>query len=354
MTGSNDNSASEPIYVNDPGITGVTIELYSGATLIDSTTTDSDGKYSFSVDAGSYTIQEIQPTNYDNGTENSSNSIAVTVAAGEISNNNDFGEVTSSISGFVLFDTDGDSSTTTNDQTGLSNITVRLLNSGGTEIATTLTKFDGSYEFTGLLAGTYSIEQVDNGDYSDASPEIIFSGSGLLSPNSNGNNDRISSITLNAGDDLTDYNFYETTKNEVTGTGASELINTTTTIATTTGDDIITANKGQDTLTGGGGNDCFHLNETSDGIDIILDFNADNTNATERDFLDFRDIAAGELSGVTVTNNLFDDGYINAKAFGSHTMIQVDVDGVDDIYDKNVVLLVNVTSTDIDASDFIF
>ena len=354
LTGSNDNSASAPIYVNDPGIAGVTIELYSGATLVDSTTTDADGNYSFSVDAGSYTIQEIQPTNYDNGTENSSNSIAVSVAAGETSSNNDFGEVTSSISGFVLFDTDGDSSTTTNDQSGLSNITVRLLDSGGTEIATTLTQFDGSYEFTGLLAGTYTIEQVDNGDYSDASPEIIFSGSGTLSPNSNGNNDRISTITLNADENLTNYNFYETTKNEVTGTGASEVINTATTIATTTGDDIITANKGQDTLTGGGGNDCFHLNETSDGIDIILDFNADNTNTTDRDFLDFRDIAAGELNGVTVTNNLFDDGYINAKAFGSHTMIQVDVDGVDDIYDKNVVLLVGVSAGDIDASDFIF
>ena len=93
----------------------------------------------------------------------------------------------------------------------------------------------------------------------------------------------------------------------------------------------------------------FSLYETSDGIDIITDFDP-----TDGDLLDFRGIADGELSGVTITDNLFDDGYINAVTFGTGVMIQVDENGVDDQYDKNVVLLANVSVGDIDASDFIF
>lgn len=129
----------------------------------------------------------------------------------------------------------------------------------------------------------------------------------------------------------------------IPGNGYSE------TLTGTTANDVIAGYKGQDTLTGGGGDDDFYFRETSDGIDIITDFDA-----TSGDQLDFSDIAAGELSSVTITNNLFDDGYINAKTFGAGVMIQVDVNGVDDQYDKNVVLLANVSVGDIDAGDFIF
>ena len=87
--------------------------------------------------------------------------------------------------------------------------------------------------------------------------------------------------------DLTDYNFYETTKNEITGTGASEAL----TNSAADVNDVFSGGAGQDTLTGNGGDDCFYFSQTSDGIDIITDFDA-----TNGDFLDFRDIAAGELN----------------------------------------------------------
>jgi hypothetical protein len=136
-----------------------------------------------------------------------------------------------------------------------------------------------------------------------------------------------------------------TIKNEITGTGSSETL----TNSTANVDDLFTGGAGQDTVTGNGGDDCFKFTKTSDGIDIITDFDA-----TNGDKLDFSAIAAGELSGVTVTNDLFTDGYINAKTFGTGVMIQVDLDDVDDEYDKNVVLLTGVSVGDIDASDFIF
>ena len=327
----------------EDGISGVTLTLNDGVSDIATVVTDEDGDYFFSVAAGTYSITETQPTDYDNGTENSSNVISsVVVTSGETNSDNNFGEVVSSISGFVKFDIDGDSTTTTDDQSGLSNIQIQLLDSGGTVIATTLTAFDGSYEFTDLLAGTYSIEQVDTGAYADASPEDSFSGSGTSSPNSNGSNDRIADITLGTAEDLTNYNFYETHVS-LNGNNYSEAL------VGTTANEVITGLKGQDTLTGGDGDDCFLYNETSDGIDIITDFDP-----TDGDLLDFRGIADGELSGVTITDNLFDDGYINAVTFGTGVMIQVDEDGVDDQYDKNVVLLANVSVGDIDASDFIF
>ncbi len=115
-----------------------------------------------------------------------------------------------------------------------------------------------------------------------------------------------------------------------------------------TGDDIVTGGEGQDTLTGNGGNDRFVLTKTSDGVDIIEDFDPD------RDLLDFSAIIAGELSEVTFTSDPFTDGYVVATAFGSHTMIQLDFNLADSLENKDIVLLRNVDFNTIDTTDFIF
>lgn len=149
--------------------------------------------------------------------------------------------------------------------------------------------------------------------------------------------------------------------NLVNGTGGSEAINTSSSNATTIGDDLIVGGAGQDTLAGGGGNDLFHFNRTSDGVDIITDFNADSNFLNEADKLDLRDLLAvgGELAGIAIQNNPFDDGYIEAKSVGgTSTIIQVDFDPFDSSNDllnnKNIVLLENVAANAIDASDFLF
>jgi protocatechuate 3,4-dioxygenase beta subunit len=187
--------------LGESGISGVTLTLNTNATVV----TDADGDYFFSVAAGTYSITETQPAAYNNGIQNSSNvvnNVVVTAGQTNSSTTNNFGEVVSSISGFVKLDTDGNSTTTTNDQSNLSNIEIQLLNSGGTVVATTRTGFDGSYKFTNLLAGTYSIQEIDTVAYSDASPAASFSGSGTSSPNSNGINDRIADISLGTAQNL--------------------------------------------------------------------------------------------------------------------------------------------------------
>ena len=136
-------------------------------------------------------------------------------------------------------------------------------------------------------------------------------------------------------------------KNEVTGTGAGDVINGGST------DDLIIGGAGQDTLTGGDGDDCFHYNRTSDGIDIITDFN----NTTQEDKLDFSDMFAtgGELEGIT---NPFGTYVVvlEADTPSDGTMIQVDFDGAGDNYAKSVVFLQGYDNTvhAITADDFIF
>ena len=150
------------------------------------------------------------------------------------------------------------------------------------------------------------------------------------------------------GDMTIDFGFVP--KNIVTGTGGSDVISPTTTNGATAGNDFIIGGAGQDTLTGGDGSDCFHFNRTSDGIDIITDFD------TNGDVLDFSDMFApgGELAGVTITNDPITDGYVEVVDANPSTLIQVDFDPNDALFNKNVVLLENVDFSTIDASDFIF
>jgi preprotein translocase subunit SecB len=127
--------------------------------------------------------------------------------------------------------------------------------------------------------------------------------------------------------------------NSINGNEYSEVL------TGTSNDDIITGDEGQDTLTGGAGEDQFFYSKTSEGLDIITDFD------TNGDLLDFRGIVTNELGGAS---NPFGDGYVKAVSFGSHTMIQVDFDASGSLLPKDVVLLENVDSTTINASDFIF
>jgi hypothetical protein len=130
-------------------------------------------------------------------------------------------------------------------------------------------------------------------------------------------------------------------KNTITGNGRSEnLTNSTAGV-----DDLFIGGAGQDTLTGNGGNDCFKFNRTSDGIDIITDFNSG-------DKIDFSSIFAtgGELAGI---NNPFGT-YVETLVAGGGTLIQIDFnDDGNTTYNKNVVYLENYTAA-MTAADFIF
>ena len=131
--------------------------------------------------------------------------------------------------------------------------------------------------------------------------------------------------------------------NIVTGTGSPEVINTNTTIKTTSLDDLIIAGKGEDTLTGGTGNDCFYFNETSEGVDTITDFKRGE------DKIDISKILTSEVK--YTGSDPFGDGYVKLVSFGAGTIVQIDFNPADVVYPKDIAFLENVTG--INATDFI-
>ena len=184
----------------DVPLSGETIELRSGATclgalvsqtgLTNPATTDAQGNYTFAgLAAGIYSVcQPAQPSATLNGTTTSGSITAAsgstTNAAGTASNpntnssqianivlgagsggsvsgspNNNFAEIVpSSISGTVFLDQNNNGLQNGPD-TGISGVTIELLDNGGSVVATTTTDASGNYSFSGLVPGSYAVRQ---------------------------------------------------------------------------------------------------------------------------------------------------------------------------------------------------
>ena len=207
----------------DSPLSGVTVTLRNssdGSTI--TTTTDSNGNYSFSdVAPGNYTVEETNPSDYidvseneggddnDNANNGITNSIAVTVDSGESDTGNDFvDEQTGSISGTVSEDTVGG--------TGIAGVTITLTNTDTSTAITTTTASDGTYSFTDLAPGNYQIDETDPGTYSSLSDEdSVDDDSGASGTdntdndsNSDGNNNQLT-VALGAGESDTGNNFVD-------------------------------------------------------------------------------------------------------------------------------------------------
>ncbi len=183
----------------DTPLGGVSIELRNGADcsgalvsqvgLTNPFSTDALGNYLFSgLAAGTYSVcQPAQPTGTTNGTSvagsitsvsgstgtagaasnptaTSSQIASIVLGAGSGSSvsgspNNNFAEVIpSSLSGTVFLD-QNNNGTQNGADAGISGVSIELLNSSGTVIATTTTDASGNYSFTGLAPGSYSVRE---------------------------------------------------------------------------------------------------------------------------------------------------------------------------------------------------
>ena len=221
----------------ETGIDGVTITLTgtddTGATVSLSTTTDANGDYAFEgLRPGTYTVTEpTQPTGTSNGqtvagtvggtpsgtatpitTVPSAISAIDLTTPGANSIGNNFGEIplNSSIGGRVWRDSDNDGVIDPS-ETGIGNVVVRLTGTdlaGNTITREVTTQPDGSYAFTELPPGTYTITEPEQpaGTLNGITNAGTGGGTATL-PTATPS--VISGITLGVGEDVTGNDFGE-------------------------------------------------------------------------------------------------------------------------------------------------
>ncbi len=200
-------------------VSNVTVTLYDAATnAVYTTNTDANGIYLFSGwPAGTYFVEFDDSSGFtfspkDQGGDDDLDSDVnpstgridpVTLAGNTSQTNLDAGVywASSSLSGWVWLD--ADSNGVSSAESGKTNVTVNLLDSGGSVIATTNTDASGNYTFQGLEAGDYEIEVIRPAGY-------VFSaqntgGDDTIDSDVNPANGRTGTITLPWGTDAEDW-----------------------------------------------------------------------------------------------------------------------------------------------------
>ncbi|MBL9143555.1 MAG: carboxypeptidase regulatory-like domain-containing protein [Verrucomicrobiaceae bacterium] len=171
----NEDGIQDP---NEPGISGVTVNLVNGSgTVIGTTTTNATGRYVFmDLQPGTYAVQfptsiqggSMALTKLDIGSNDEQDSDAsqssgktanLTLASGESITSLDAGYVPNfgSIGDRVFADLDRDG-VQDSDEPGIQGVTVTLLDDNGDPVGTTTTDAGGYYHFTGLQPGDYVVQ----------------------------------------------------------------------------------------------------------------------------------------------------------------------------------------------------
>ena len=163
-----DQNRDKTKNTGDIDLSGVTVKLLDkDGNVVGTTTTDADGKYSFTgLNDGTYTVQvdktgplaDKEQTEDPSGkTDSRSQAITFTRTDPDVTNVN-FGYAEDyTVSGTVYYDKDR-SETLNNSEPGFDGITVNLLGEDGQVVATTTTKADGTYSFSKLPAGKYTVK----------------------------------------------------------------------------------------------------------------------------------------------------------------------------------------------------
>jgi len=226
----NNNSLSGTVYRDDsrnekqdgtePGYSGVTVQLLDkDGTVVGTTTTDKDGKYSFEhLPDGTYSVTvvkdgELTDTEQTEDPDATKDGASEPVTLGEDNPSKDginFGYVPDySIHGLVYRDGDRSESHGTGEK-GYANQTVQLRDKDGKVVATTTTDADGAYSFTKLPAGDYTVTVVKDGALTDLDQ----------TEDPDGTKDSVSGVISLSNDHRTetDVNFGYIANNSINGT----------------------------------------------------------------------------------------------------------------------------------------
>ena len=225
----------------ESGIGGVTVALTGTDDLGNAVntigTTLPGGTYSFAnLRPGTYTITETQPGGFFDGREtvgsqlsgtvnnaaNSNTISAITLTAGTAGAGNNFGELTpASLAGIVFDDRDNDGNVDPGEN-GIGNATVTLTGTddrGNAVNTATVTLPDGTYIFSNLRPGTYTITETQPAGFLDGIDNAgTLGGSAAV-------NDVISGIVLGAAQAGTNNRFGELMPSSLSGVVFSDLSN---------------------------------------------------------------------------------------------------------------------------------
>jgi cyclophilin family peptidyl-prolyl cis-trans isomerase/uncharacterized surface anchored protein len=211
----------------EAGVGGVTVTLTGtdnrGESVNKTATTNANGNYTFTgLRPGDYSVNGTPVTGFTDGTAipgsaggtaSGTDEISdITLTSGETATGYLFaftpttGTGTASIAGSVFSDADDDGIRDTG-ETGVSNVTVTLTGTDDQSqpvSRTATTGTDGSYSFTGLRAGTYTIAETQPATGFTDGDETPGTAGGTTTTN-----DSISGITLDAAEAATGYLFAE-------------------------------------------------------------------------------------------------------------------------------------------------
>jgi protocatechuate 3,4-dioxygenase beta subunit len=216
--------------VKDPleqGIDGVTVTLTGnddqGNPVSETTTTAGGGSYLFpDLRPGTYTVRETQPAGYTDGRDSvgsvggtlSNDQVSsINLPAGVDGSNYNFGErPLSTIGGIVYEDTNNNGVPDSGEQ-GIGAVIMNLTgqdDQGNLVDLHTTTAADGTYRFTGLRPGVYTLRESQPASYLDGKDTVGAAG-GILS------NDRIDQINLPGGVTALGYHFGEVVPATISG-----------------------------------------------------------------------------------------------------------------------------------------
>jgi hypothetical protein len=207
----------------EPGIAGVTVSLWrvvNGVTdFFRETVTNGVGFYEFAnLPAGTYEVREVQPAGFDDGKDTPGSTggtapqndrlVTIPLAFNQNSQNNNFGELVQvgRLSGFVYEDLN-DNGIKDPNEPGIAGVAVgisgRLADGRLWPPSIALTNADGFYEFTGLPAGDYTVDETQPAVYLDGKDTPGSTGG------NNATNDVLRDIPLAGGANSVNNNFGE-------------------------------------------------------------------------------------------------------------------------------------------------